>query len=52
MLKITKTERDKLVKLGCVYGQDIHKTYSHYSNYYLTESARNLKLVNQIRGIK
>lgn len=52
MLKITKTERDKLVELGCTYGHDIHKTYSHYSNYYLTESAKNLNLINQIRGIK
>ena len=51
MLKITKTERDKLLKTGCVYGKDIHKTYSHYSNYYLTESKKNLEKVNKIRGL-
>lgn len=51
MIKISKIERDKLIKLGCKYGKDIHKTYSHYSNYYLTESNNNLEKIDRIRGL-
>ncbi len=50
LIKISKREKEVLLTKGCVFHKDIHKTYTRYPHYYLTESARNLKLIYQIRN--
>lgn len=53
MIKISKKERDELIKLGVVTGENgISRTHSHNISYYLCESKFNLRLLNQIRNKK
>lgn len=49
MVEITKAEKEKLLEMGCKWHEDIHKTYSGYSTYYLTESKWNMAKLNKIR---
>lgn len=49
LVQITKLERKELLKKGCRIADDIHKTYTRYPHYFLTESARNLKYLAEIR---
>lgn len=44
MLKITRDERDYLEKeCGCIFGKDLHRTYSSHPTYYVTENRKILK---------
>lgn len=49
--KITKDEKDKLIELGCKWHKDIHKTYTNHPTYFLTESKRNMQLLDKIRNV-
>ena len=43
VIRITKLEKDYLVKHGAMYGKDLHTTYVGHT--YVTESKRNLNLL-------
>lgn len=49
IIQITKSESQKLQKLGYKFGTILHKTYSRSPKYYLTEDPRALKDINKIR---
>ena len=49
MVVITKKERDYLESQGRVFGKDIHKTRTRYKKYFLTESNKNMELLNRFR---
>lgn len=50
LLKITRDERDYLEKeCGCVFGRDLHKTYSSHPHYYVTENRKILRKLYQYR---
>lgn len=51
MLKITRTERDILEKMGYKFGKDLHKTVGSGKNktYFITESDELIKAINSIR---
>lgn len=52
LIKISKDEKELLLKEGCKWHSDIHKTYSGHPTYYLTESPNNLKKLEEIRNRK
>ena len=49
MIVITKKEKDYLESQGCVFGHDIHKTRTRYKKYFLTETNKNIELLNRFR---
>lgn len=50
MVRITKEEKNKLLKKGLVYHEDIMKTYNHDPHYYMRECDENLKFLKEIQG--
>lgn len=52
MVRITKSERNKLIAKGLVCQDDISRTYNHDPHYYLRECDENLKMLNELRGEK
>ena len=38
MISITKHQRDYLEANGCIWGDDLHRTYSSRKHYYATEN--------------
>lgn len=50
MVEISKAERKDLESKGCVFGEDIFRTYSKHHKLYLVESKRNLRLLNECRN--
>lgn len=53
MLKITRDERDYLEKeCGCIFGKDLHRTYSSHPTYYVTENRKILKKLFDYRKKK
>lgn len=51
MIKISKNEKEYLVKNGCKWKEDVHRTYSNGSSktYYATESRNVLKMLDKYR---
>lgn len=47
MIKITKNQRDYLEANGCVWKEDLHRTYSNCKHYYATESPKVKALLKQ-----
>lgn len=47
MIKITKNQRDYLEANGCVWKEDLHRTYSKSKTYYATESPKVKALLKQ-----
>jgi len=50
--KISKDEKEKLLRMGCGWHKDIHKTYTSHPSYYLTESKKNMQLLSKIRNAR
>ena len=50
MVRVTKDEKNKLIKKGLKYHRDILKTYNHNSHYYMRECDKNFELLRGIRG--
>lgn len=51
MIKISRKERDVLEKdYNLRFNQDIHATYTKHRTYYMTETDRNLRIINKIRS--
>lgn len=40
MIKISKNQRYYLEANGCIFGRDLHRTYSKNKRYYATENDR------------
>jgi len=53
IIQITKQEVDYLLSKGLTFGTntegDIHRTFSRYKKYFLTESSYNLNLLKDFR---
>ena len=51
MIIITKQEKDKLLALNCVFGEDLHHTLGkgNKKTYYATESKKVLSLLSTLR---
>lgn len=49
MVKITANEKDYLISKGCKWGEEVHRTFSNKKTYYLTESPRLLKMLDNYR---
>lgn len=47
MIKITKNQRDYLEDNGCVFSDDLHRTYGKHKTYYATESPKVKTLLKQ-----
>ena len=47
MISITKKQRDYLEANGCVFGEDLHRTYSKNKSYYATENRKVKSLLKQ-----
>lgn len=47
MIKITKNQRDYLEANGCLWKEDLHRTYSKSKTYYATESPKVKALLKQ-----
>lgn len=47
MISITKQQRDYLEKNGCLWGDDLHRTYSKNKSYYATENKKVKTLLKQ-----
>ena len=45
VIRITKLEKDYLLRHGATYGKDLHTTYVGHT--YVTESERNLRFLKQ-----
>lgn len=49
MIKITRNQRDYLEQNGCVFGRDLHRTYSKNKRYYATENNRVMTLFEKYK---
>lgn len=49
MIQISRLEKELLLKKGCKHGSDIFKTYSGHPKYYLKESEKNLRKLNEVK---
>ena len=50
MIKISKFEAKELNKMGVRYGENgISHTHGHNKNYFLTESKKNISLLDKLR---
>ena len=52
MIVISKDEKDELLKRGCVWHKDIHKTHSRWNKYFLVESKKNIDKLGKLRGMR
>lgn len=49
MIKISKNQRDYLEQNGCIFGRDLHRTYSKKKKYYATENNRVMTLLEKYK---
>jgi len=49
MIRISKDEKNALLKQGCKYHNDIFKTHTKHPTYYLKESEKNLNKLAKLR---
>ena len=49
MIKINKNERDYLMSKGFKFGNDIHRTYTHHKQYFVTEKPKLLNVLENYR---
>ena len=47
MISITKHQRDYLEKNGCVFPDDLHRTYGKHKSWYATENKKVKTLLKQ-----
>ena len=47
MISITKKQRDYLEANGCIFGEDLHRTYGKKKSYYATENKKVKSLLRQ-----
>ena len=48
MIAITKQQRDYLEAHGCVFPEDLHRTYGKHKSWYATENDKVKKLLKQM----
>lgn len=49
MIKISKNQRNYLEQNGCIFGRDLHRTYSKNKTYYATENNKVMTLLEKYK---